>query len=358
MRRLLLLACLIASGCGGGFAAFERKDDAVRLAADAAREGQLVIWSSTDRPAVDALLADFHARHPAVAIDYRDVPAQPAHELVERRARGGGAMPDFLWTSGMDLQIKLVNDGYALRYASPERPALPDWANWKNEAWGVTAEPIVMVYNRRLLPAAMVPTSHADLLQLLESRPALLRGRVATYDIAHSAVGYLYLSQDAAASRLAWPMVRALGANGVRLFRASEQIISDVSAGRSVIGYNVVGSYAIAEMRRNPNLAVVLPADYTLLMSRIAVIPAKAAHPAAARLFLDYLLSRDGQAHLVARAMPSVRRDMVVPPSLRIPDALRREIRVGPALLVVQDQLTRHRFLGEWKRLTNDEPAK
>jgi len=30
--------------------------------------------------------------------------------------------------------VKLVNDGQALTYASPENPSLPKWAVWKNEA--------------------------------------------------------------------------------------------------------------------------------------------------------------------------------------------------------------------------------
>ena len=350
MHRQLMFLCLLLAGCDA-VPALRRGGTESALARRAEREGKLVIWSSTDRPVVESLLRDFRSQHPSIAIEYRDMPASPVHQLVEARARRGEALPDLLWTSGMDLQIKLVNDGYALRYESPERSALPDWANWKNEAWGVTAEPIVMVYNRRLLPANLRPDSHATLLRLLETRPSFLQNRVATYDAANSAVGYLYLSQDAAVSRLAWPIVRALGANGVRLFTTSEEIISDVSSGRSVIGYNVVGSYAIAEMRRNPNLAVVLPADYTLLMSRIAVIPARAAHPDAGRLFLDYLLSKRGQSLLTTLAMPSVRRDVAVPTSLRTPESLRRAIRVGPALLVVQDQLTRQRFLGEWARL-------
>lgn len=354
MRVLLVLMCLLLSGCNA-FANWRDGQSAIR--AGAAKEGRLVIWSSTDRPLVANLLADFQRLHPAIRIDYREMRALPAHRLVEERARNGGDMPDFLWTSAMDLQIKLVNDGHALRYASPERPALPEWANWKNEAWGVTAEPIVMVYNRRLLPPTNAPKSHSDLLRLLETRSATLRGKVATYDVADSAVGYLYLSQDQVASRLTWPLVRALGANGVRLFSTSEEIISDVSAGRSAIGYNVLGSYAIAGQQRNPDLVVVLPTDYTLLMSRIAVIPEKAPHPNAARIFLDYLLSRSGQEHLVAHAMPSVRRDMAVPESLRTPEQLRRAIPVSPALLVVQDRLMRKRFLSEWDRLIRPAAA-
>lgn len=344
-RLLLLLLMLLPSAC-------DMPGDRNTLAERAAREGRLVIWSSTDRPLVRGLIDDFRARHPAIRLSYVEMSALPIHRQVEARARSGGTLPDVVWTSAMDLQIKLVNDGHALRYASAERAALPAWANWKDEAWGVTAEPVVMVYNRRLLPADAIFASHADLLRVLEERRPALRGRVATYDIANSAVGYLYLSQDVVASRLAWPIVRALGANGVRLFPTSEQVIADVSAGRSVIGYNVLGSYAIAAQRRNPNVAIVLPTDYTLLASRIAVIPSAAPHPDAARLFLDFLLSRPGQAHLVRHAMPSARRDLPAPPALQTPDTTQRAIRVGPALLVLQDKLTRTRFLHEWKRLT------
>lgn len=339
---LLLMTCTFGARCDR---------DGGTLAQRAAREGRLVIWSSTDRPVVRELIRDFRARHPAIRLRYVEMSALPIHRQVEARARTGGVLPDLVWTSAMDLQIKLVNDGHALRYAATTGAALPRWANWKNEAWGVTAEPVVMVYNRRLLPRGAAFADHADLLRLLETRDPALKNRIATYDIANSAVGYLYLSQDVAASRLTWPIVRALGANGVRLFPTSEQVIADVSAGRSVIGYNVLGSYAIAERRRNPDVRVVLPTDYTLLASRIAVIPARAPHPDAARLFLDFLLSRDGQAHLRAQSMPSVRRDMPAVPALHTPETTQRAIRVGPALLVLQDRLTRQRFLAEWQKL-------
>lgn len=343
MRILLPITLFLLSGCGCLVGGSDDGED---------RKDRIVIWSSTDRPVVHELLEDFQRRHPGIRLSYVEMSALPIHRMVEQRARSGGSMPDVVWTSAMDLQIKLVNDGHALRYASPQGAALPNWANWKNEAWGVTAEPVVMVYNRRLLPRGARFDSHAALLRVLEARMPELRDRVATYDVANSAVGYLYLSQDVEASRLAWPMVRALGANGVRLFPTSERVIADVSAGRSIIGYNVLGSYAVAERRRNRDVEVVLPQDYALLASRIAVIPEQAPHPRAARLFLDFLLSREGQAHLVAHAMPSVRRDVPSVPALDTPETIQRAIRVSPALLVLQDRLTRKRFLQEWQRLT------
>ena len=128
----------------------------------------------------------------------------------------------------------------------------------------------------------------------------------------------------------------------------TEPLVQAVRAGEIAIGYNIIGSYARDEVRRDPNLGMVLPRDYTLVMSRIALIPAAAPHPAAARLFIDFLLSRRGQQFLAARSMPSVRSDVPSPEGLSSPGVPLRAIRVGPALLVDRDALTRRYFLKRW----------
>lgn len=322
--------------------------------AAAEQEGRLVIWSTTDSAQVRDLLDGFRKRYPRVTVAYAEMGSNDIYDRFLRDVRGGRPTADLLWSSAMDLQIKLVNDGYAQSYSSPESRALPDWANWKNEAWGITAEPIVMIYNRRLIDVATAPKSHVDIRRELEAPDGRFTGRIAAYDPARSGMGYLTLSQDDIATRDLWRTVRALGANQVRLYATTDDIIDDVSSGRAAIGYNVVGSYAADAMQRNADIAVMLPRDYTLVMSRIAMIPEQAANPNAARLFLDYMLSRDGQRALVEHSMPSVRSDLPVPGALKAETGSFRAIRVGPALLVLQDDLTRRHFMRRWDRALAD----
>ena len=87
----------------------------------------------------------------------------------------------------MDLQVKLVADGDALTYASPESPNLPKGAIWKDQAYGTTAEPLAIVYNKRLMPAGDVPKNHADLLKLLQTKTQDYTGKIAAYDPERSA---------------------------------------------------------------------------------------------------------------------------------------------------------------------------
>ena len=316
----------------------------------AKREGRLAVSSAIDAGKAQNLINGFRRHYPFVRVDYEELSAGKVYSNFIDAAAHHRPTADFLWSSAMDLQIKLANDGYAQSYDSPERAHLPDWANWKNQAWGTTAEPIVMVYNRKLIADAAMPGGHAALTNLLDLRPGALRGKIATYDVEQSAVGYLYLTQDQQATPKLWRLVRAMGANGVRLFPSAEQIMQDVAAGRSAIGYNIVGSYALEQTEKNPNLGMLVPRDYALLMSRLAVIPVTAPHPAAARLFLDYLLSAEGQSFLASEKMPSVRGDVANPPALRPADVHTRAIRVGPALLIGQDQLTRRYILRKWRQ--------
>lgn len=317
----------------------------------ARRERTLTIWSVTDTRSAMVLINGFRNEYPGITVTYRELPAQALYDqfLVDAKARRGTA--DFLWSSAMDLQIKLVNDGYSQAYISPERQNLPDWSVWKNEAWGVTAEPIVFAYNRRLMAAyPKVPGTHSDLLRFLNRNQPSLRGKVATYDPAASAVGYLYLAQDKQAYRNTWDLVRALGRNNVRLHRTTEAILNELSEGRTAFAYDMIGSYALKAQAANPQIGVIVPRDYALLMSRIAVIPRGARHPNAARLFLDYMLSWRGQSLLIAQHMTPVRGDLELPQAMRVNATSARAIRVGPTLLVHQDQLTRAKFLRDWNR--------
>ena len=76
------------------------------------------------------------------------------------------------------------------------------------------------------------------------------------------------------------------------------EILDHIARGEAAIGYNVLGSYALVRAMENPHIGIVLPSDYTLILSRIAFINRQAPHPEEARIWMDYLLSRRGQSVL------------------------------------------------------------
>lgn len=323
--------------------------------AAARREGQVVVYASTDTRAAQPLIDDFQALYPGVAVRYHEGDSMGIYQRFLQESSDGLPGADVLWSSAMDLQMKLVNDGHALAYASPERAALPDWAVWRNEAYGTTLEPVGFAYNKELLAKGEVPRTHADFIRLLRAQPQRLHGRVATYDLENSGLGFLVATQDARASGMLWEVGRELGRLKARQMTSTAAMLDSIAAGESLLAYNVLGSYASEKMRANPLIGVVYPSDYTLVGSRIAFIHRRAAHPNAARLWLDYLLSRRGQSLLASQSGLIALRSGIQ--GEHTAAALQREaagnlrpIGIGPSLIVYLDRQKRENFLRRWQQ--------
>ena len=323
---------------------------ALRTTGAAAR--RVTVLAATDRIAVQPLIDDFERRYPGHPVDYRESGSVElyAHFLAE-----GGKGVDVLWSSAMDLQIKLVNDGHALRYESPHAPDLPRWAVWKHEAYGTTYEPVGVAYHRKELAEAELPRTHAALAALLGSDTQRFRGRVATYDIERAGIGFLMAAHDAITTPRFWELVRSLGACQASLHADTRSMLESVAAGRSLLAYNVLGTYAEAFARRNPEVGVLYPSDYTLVLSRVAFIARSAPNPQGARLWLDHLLSPQGQRLLAdAGGLFSVRTDAAQPRSAlavgRQLGAAARPIALGPALLAHLDRSKHAALLKRWRK--------
>ena len=96
--------------------------DVTLYPAPAVEQGRLVINAATDRPLMEPLLRDFQAAHPEIAIAYVDLGTR---ELYESVAQTAGPAPDLAISSAMDLQAKLVNDGWTQPHVSPETLRVP-----------------------------------------------------------------------------------------------------------------------------------------------------------------------------------------------------------------------------------------
>jgi len=327
---------------------------AASVVAAAQKEGKLIVYSTTDAASADPLLKDFRSLYPGIQLEYSDLNSTELYNRFISEAAAGAGSGDLLWSSAMDLQIKLANDGYAMEYKTPEAAKLPSWSIWRNEAYGTTFEPIVFVYNKRLLAAAEIPQTHADLVRLLATDPKRFQGKLTSYDPERSGVGFNYITQDAAIDPGFWNMVKTFGGVGIKLYTSTGAMMERIQSGEHLIGYNMIGSYALKRMRKDASLGVVYPKDYTLVMSRIAIIPKAAKHPNAAKLFLDYLLSARGQEILANQSLLFAIRSGVTGEATetsltKILGKSLKPIHVGPELLTYLDQAKRLEFLKKWE---------
>lgn len=315
---------------------------------------RLVIHGSTDLSAMEPMVRGFQQRYPAVAIDYTNYLTNEINELAAAACDQGRAMGDLLLSSSVDQLVKLVNDGCARPHVSPQTAAVPRWAKWRDEVFGFTFEPAVIVYNRDLVPADEVPRTRAALADLLRDQPARYHGKVGTYDVALSGIGLLFAFFDAEQSSAFGRLIESFGrAEGVTRCCTGE-ILDAVERGEALIGYNMLGSYAYGRLKAGARIGIVLPRDYTIVLSRGVLVPRQSQRPELAGRFIDYLLSPEGQQRAREQSF-FFSADGPLPPGVDGPDSLInsglfRPIVIGPGLLAVQDRARRQRFLDETTR--------
>ena len=316
----------------------------------------VVIYGSADIEAFRPAIEGFQQSNPNIRVEYHQLQTLEMYDRTIAEREAGEPNADIVISSSMDLQMKLANDGYAFSHQSDETRALPNWARWRNEAFAVTQEPAVIAYNRQFFRENNLepPRTRNQVIRLLIEHDDLMSEKITTYDIERSGVGFLFLARDERYFSGIWDFVRALGQAKVKLYSNTSPMLEKIASGQVALGYNLLGSYAETFSHRNPNLGVILPDDFIVVYSRIAIIPRGARNPELGGRFLDYILSIEGQSILQDEGnFNPVRPD--VPPSpfsSLIFDRYGERVRsfpVGPGLLVYLDQAKRQRFLSRWQ---------
>lgn len=311
----------------------------------------LTIASVTDLSAFRPMIEAFQERYPGVAITYDESTSESLDVVSAKACEDETYFADLVISSSLPRQIWFVNEGCAEPLEGTPLSAVPSWARWRNEIVGLTYEPAVIVYNKAGVAPEDVPRNRFDLIDLLR-RSNALEGKIGTYDIERSGVGYFLAFEDSEQASTWGRLLESLGRNRAALFCCTGDILDRVADGRLLFGYNLLGSYALERARTDPRIGVVMPSDYTLVTTRTAFVPKTAHEKTAAKLFIDFVLSGDGQRILEDRmnfAAPARGADRLHALVAGGVDSL-RPIALTPTLLVPLDREKRRSFIEQWRQ--------
>ncbi len=321
----------------------------------AQKEGKLLVYSTTDSASAKPVLDDFKAAFPGVNVEYSDLNSTELYNKFIAEFASGAESADFLWSSAMDLQFKLASDGMTATYQSPEAAKLPDGSVWQNQAFGTTLEPFAIVYNKKAL-GDPPPQNHADLTKLFKDKADLLKNKVTAYDPEKSGTGYLAMTQDVKYFPAFWDMADALGKLNPPLQTSTGTMIEKVASGENILGFDIIGSYVLAKTKQDPNVGLAFTKDFTVGFSRIALINKNAKRPNAAKLFLDYVLSKRGQDTMAKQSLiyalrPDAEGEATTATlNKEVGAANIKTIKVNTDLLQALDQAKRLEFISRWQK--------
>jgi len=299
----------------------------------------LTILSSTDINIFDEVMNVYANENKGLYIRYIVASTKDIYKEI----KGEADKYDIVMSSAMDLQIKLANDGYTHKYDSIITNNVPDWANWQNKLYGFALEPIVIVVSKNKFKEIETPMNRRDFINLLRNKPHLFKDNIITYDINTSGAGYLFATQDERESDTFWRLSEVMGSLNTSLTCCSGDMLDAVESDKISIAYNVLGSYAEKRALNSNNITVIYPDDYTHILLRTAFIPKDTKNVILAGNFLDYVLSKNGQAIIENKGgLPSLN-------NLNIKNQLNaKPIRLDIGLLVYLDNFKKKNFLKEW----------
>ncbi|WP_416979753.1 ABC transporter substrate-binding protein [Streptomyces sp. T028] len=274
------------------------------------RERKLLIYSNTSQTAWQPIFDAFTDHYPWLS-DLRatNLGSSAVYERYYSEAATGGSSADLLVSNGGPLWADYATRKIASDYRSPESDHLPDWAEMLPGVWVFSTDPVVVLYNRKTLDESQYPKGLVSLAGIAEAKPSRFRGKFGVYDPTN-AFGYSSNQGYTASVPDGWetfgrvlPFARADHSSGT--------LVEKVVSGEYDASFNLSGGVAIPAAEGSGGLlGWSYCAEGTVVVPRAASVVKTAPHANAARLFVDFLLSAEGQAAVAKGGLTPFREDV------------------------------------------------
>nr|WP_052384083.1 ABC transporter substrate-binding protein [Halomonas xinjiangensis] len=264
----------------------------------------LVLYTSQPNTDAQQTVDAFQAAYPEIEVEWvRDGTTQLMARL-QAELSSGVVRPDVLLIADSVTMESLKRDDHLAAYESEEREAF-DEGMYDPEGYYYGTKRITtgIVYNTR---AAEQPERWQDLTQ-----PAY-EGQVTMPSPLYSGAALIHLATLTDAPELGWDYYEALAENGVTAQGGNGGVLNDVASGNKAYGV-IVDFLPIREAAKGAPVKFVFPEEGVSAVTEPVAIMKEAAHPEAARKFVDFVLSREGQELVLSQGYLPGRNDVDSP---------------------------------------------
>jgi iron(III) transport system substrate-binding protein len=258
----------------------------------AVREGEVVWYTAMNTSDGDALRKRFEEKHPGLRLTILRQPGEKIRNRILTEARAGRHFWDVVSFNHLDMDA-LDRERLLASYASPETATAyaPGAVDPRGRWAAIYVRQFVIGYNTSAVAPAEVPRTWEDLLQpRWKGKLAMDENEVEWY------AGMCdYLGHEKCARYM-----RALAAQSPQLRRGHSLLSKLLAAGDFPLAL-----VHAAEMEDGKRAGA--PVDWVRTLDPVVTSPsqvaisAKAPHPNAARLLVDFVLSAEGQGIIASR---------------------------------------------------------
>src|SRR6267142_776471 len=248
----------------------------------------MLVWTGA------AVCNGFEKKYAGVKCNYVRTTAQVAYQRVSQDMKGGLAIASVISSTDTSHHGKMKKDGWLQPYRPKnlgEQIGAFKPYNDPDDQFVATAAGLVLInYNSSLVPDKDAPRKWTDLLD------PKWKSKIS---IGHpSFSGYVGTWVVQMKKMYGWEYFKKLELNKPRIGRSINDTVTMLNAKESWVGAGPLATTLQSKDRGNP-VAVAYPEDGAILMISPSSILKNAPAPNTARLFLEYLLSRDANEIMV-----------------------------------------------------------
>lgn len=299
-----------------------------------APSGRVVLYTSQLAPDAQQTVDAFQAAYPGIKVDWtRDGTTQLINKLRAEIA-AGAPQPDVLLVADAMTLEALKRENRLMAYKDAKIDGFPDGAHDPDKTYFATKLITTgIIYNKA---APMKPESWADLV-----KPEA-KGQVIMPSPLYSGAAAIHMGVLTRVPALGWPYYDALAKSGTQSARGNGAVFDSVAGGQKLYGV-LVDFMAIRNKLKGSPVEFVFPKDGVTAITEPVGILSTARNPAAAKAFVDFILSKDGQLLASKQGMFPARDDVTPPegfPALATIKILPADI----AAILTSDEADKKRF--------------
>lgn len=267
---------------------------------------QDVLTLYTSQPNKDAQMTvdAFEAANPNIKVEWvRDGTTQLMTKL-RAELSSGVVKPDVLLIADSVTMESMVNEGYLLPYVSPERD------QYENSLYSEEG----YYYGTKLITTGIVrhkqaPQHPTDWVDFVKPE---YKNQVSMPSPLYSGAALIHLATLTDDKSLGWDYFEQLHANGAMAQGGNGGVLKAVASGTKPYGV-IVDFLAIREAAKGSPIEFIFPKTGVTMVTEPVAIMKEAKNKEAAKRFVDFLLSKEGQALVLEQGYLPARRDIGVP---------------------------------------------
>ena len=226
-------------------------------------------------------------------------------QKIEQEVKAGQVRCAVMSLALPNLVAQWADQGQLMRYESPEHKHYPKNYSVAGFAGPISAEPMAMAYNAKILKEDEIPKRWEDLLD------PKWKGRMTMSDAASSG-GALHWY---AAMRKTYgkSFLEKLSKQNVLIRTGGGDVVNTLIAGERPLAAMLPQYHALGQIARGAPLKVITPDEGLPINYSQIFIPARSSNPEGAKKFVDMALGREAQQFLQDKYFQVSLRDDVTP---------------------------------------------